>query len=133
MQANVIWKSEMTFDGLSHSGHTITLDGDPAHAQGASPMELVLMGLCGCTAIDVVSILRKKRETFTGLTVSAVAEQTAEPPKVFEHVRLIYRVTGNVSHKAMEAAVHLSETKYCSVAGMVSKTAKIEYVIEYAS
>ncbi len=132
MQANVTWKSEMTFDGLSNSGHTITLDGDAAHTQGASPMEVVLMGLCGCTAIDVVSILKKKREPFTGLTVSAVAEQAAEPPKVFAHVKLIYRVTGGVSHKAMEDAVHLSETKYCSVAGMIAKTAKIEYTIEYA-
>ena len=95
-------------------------------------MEVVLMGLCGCTAIDVVSILRKKREPFTGLTVSAVAQQAAEPPKVFNHVRLIYRVSGSVSKKAMEDAVQLSETKYCSVAGMISKTAKIEYVIEYA-
>ena len=132
MQANVTWKQDMTFDALSHSGHSIQFDGDAAHTHGASPMEMVLMGLCGCTAIDVVSILRKKREPFTGLTVSAVAEQAAEPPKVFSHVKLIYRVSGTVSRKAMEDAVHLSETKYCSVAGMISKTAKIEYVIEYA-
>jgi len=131
MQAKVTWKNEMLFDGLSHSNHTIPFDGDPAHVHGASPMEVVLMGLCGCTAIDVVSILRKKREPFTGLTVSAEAEQANEPPKVFAHVKLIYRVSGAVSHKAMEDAVHLSETKYCSVAGMISKTAKIDYVIEY--
>ncbi len=133
MQSSVTWKTDMAFDGLSHSGHTIPLDGDAAHTHGASPMEVVLMGLCGCTAIDVVSILRKKREPFTGLTVSAVAEQSAEPPKVFTHVKLIYRVSGAVSQKAMEHAVHLSETKYCSVAAMISKSAKIEYTIEYAS
>lgn len=132
MQANATWKQEMTFDALSHSGHTVVFDGDPAHLHGASPMEAVLMGLCGCTAIDVISILKKKREPFTGLTVSAVAEQASEPPKVFTQVKLTYRVSGAVSHKAMEDAVHLSETKYCSVAGMVEKTAKIEFVIEYA-
>jgi putative redox protein len=132
MQANATWKQEMTFDALSHSGHSITFDGDVAHAHGASPMETVLMALCGCTAIDVVTILKKKREPFTGLTVSAVAEQAAEPPRVFTQVKLIYRVSGAVTHKAMEDAVHLSETKYCSIAAMISKTAAIEFVIEYA-
>jgi putative redox protein len=132
MQANVTWKQEMTFDALSHSGHSIIFDGDAAHAHGTSPMEAVLMALCGCTAIDVVSILKKKREPFTGLTVSAVAEQAAEPPKVFTQVKLIYRVSGAVTHKAVEDAVRLSETKYCSVAAMVSKTATIEFSIEYA-
>jgi putative redox protein len=132
MQANVTWKQEMTFDALSHSGHSITLDGDAAHARGIGPMETVLMALCGCTAIDVVSILKKKREPFTGLTVSAVAEQAAEPPRVFTQVKLIYRVSGAVTHKAMEDVVRLSETKYCSVAAMVSKTATIEFAIEYA-
>ncbi len=132
MHSAVTWKSERTFDGISESNHDIVLDGDPAHTHGASPMEMVLMALCGCTAIDVISILQKKREPFTGLTVSAEAEQAAEPPKVFTHVKLIYRVSGNISEKAMEDAVHLSETKYCSVAGMISKTAKIEFTIEYA-
>jgi putative redox protein len=133
MQAKATWKHEMTFDGLSHSNHIIPLDGDAAHTQGASPMEVVLMALCGCTAIDVVSILRKKREPFTGLTVSAEAEQSTEPPKVFTRIRLMYRVSGNVSSKAMEDAVHLSETKYCSVAAMLSKTAAIEYAIEHSA
>jgi putative redox protein len=132
MQANATWKLDMTLDALSQSGHTIVFDGDPAHLHGASPMEAVLMGLCGCTTIDVISILRKKREPFTGLTVSAIAEQAAESPKVFTHVKLTYRVSGAVSHKAMEHAVRLSETKYCSVAIMLSKTARIEFAIEYA-
>ncbi len=133
MQANVTWKSEMLLDATSQSSHTILFDGDPAHTHGPSPMEVVLMGLCGCTAIDVLSILKKKREPFTGLSVSAVAEQAGEPPKVFTHVRLIYRVSGKVTPKAMEDAVRLSETKYCSVAGMISTTAKIEYEIEYVN
>ena len=131
MNANVTWKHDMLFDATSHSAHHVLLDGDLAHTHGPSPMEIVLMGLCGCTAIDVVSILNKKRENFTGLAVSAVAEQAGEPPKVFTKVRLIYRISGNVTPKAMEDAVRLSETKYCSVAGMISKTAEIEYEIEY--
>jgi len=96
-------------------------------------MEIVLMGLCGCTAMEVVSILKKKREPFIGLIVSAVAEQSGEPPRAFTKIRLIYRVSGKVAAKAMEDAVRLSETKYCSVAGMISKTAKIDYEIEYVS
>jgi putative redox protein len=133
MQANVTWKQEMAFDALSHNGHSITFDGDTAHAHGVSPMEAVLMALCGCTAIDVISILKKKREPFAGLTVSAVAEQATQSPRVFTQVKLIYRVSGTVTHKAMEDAVRLSEAKYCSVAAMVSKTATIEFEIEYAS
>jgi putative redox protein len=132
MQSTVVWKSEMKFEGMSQSKHSVSLDGDSAHAHGASPMELVLMGLCGCTAIDVINILRKKREPFSGLTVSAAAEQATEAPNVFTSVKLIYRVSGAVSQKAMQDAVHLSETKYCSVAAMISKTAKIDYAIEYA-
>ena len=132
MRASATWKHEMIFDAVSHSGHTIVFDGDDAHTQGISPVEAVLMGLCGCTAMDVISILKKKREPFTGLTVSAVAERDPAPPRVFTHVNLVYRVTGKVSHKAMEDAVRLSETKYCGVAAMLSKTAKIDFVIEYA-
>ncbi|MGC1783846.1 MAG: OsmC family protein [Acidobacteriaceae bacterium] len=133
MQSTVTWKTDMKFDGKSQSGHTISLDGDAAHTAGPSPMEIVLLGLCGCTAFDVASILQKKREPFTGLTVSATAEQAAEPPRVFTHVKLMYRVAGAVSRKAVEDAVRLSETKYCSVSAMISKTAKIEYEIEFAT
>ncbi|HZC43376.1 MAG TPA: OsmC family protein [Acidobacteriaceae bacterium] len=133
MQASATWKQEMIFDAVSHSGHTIVFDGDDAHTQGISPVEAVLMGLCGCTAMDVVSILKKKREPFTGLTVTAVGDRSAHSPRVFTHIKLIYRVSGNVSHKAVEDAVRLSETKYCGVSAMLAKTAKIEFVIEYSS
>ena len=95
-------------------------------------MELVLVGLCGCTAIDVVSILRKKREPFTRVEVRAQAERAPEPPTVYTEIKLVYRVGGKVSHKAVEDAVRLSEEKYCSVAAMLNKTAKISYEIEYA-
>ena len=94
-------------------------------------MELVLIGLCGCTGYDVASILRKKREPFTSLEVRAEAERAAEPPTVYTDIRLVYKVGGKVSHKAVEDAVQLSEDKYCSVAAMLRKTAKISFKIEY--
>ena len=95
-------------------------------------MELVLIGLCACTATDVVSILRKKRERFTRLEVRAEAERAKQPPTVYETIKLIYTVGGQVSKKAVEDAVRLSEEKYCSVSAMLKKTAKITTVIEYS-
>ena len=97
-----------------------------------SPMDLVLVALCGCTASDVVNILRKKREPFTALEVHATGERAGGFPKVYTSIRLTYRVSGNVAHKAMEDAVRLSKEKYCSVSAMLEKTAKIEVAIEYS-
>ena len=95
-------------------------------------MEAVLAALCGCTSVDVVSILQKKREPITGLTVSATAEQAPAPPRVFTQIRLVYRISGEVSKKAAEDAVALSKNKYCSVSLMLEKAAEIDYSIEYA-
>ncbi|MHB1699208.1 MAG: OsmC family protein [Acidobacteriaceae bacterium] len=135
MKASATWKptenSPQEYDSLSDSNHTVHLDAGPGHAAGPSPMELVLMGLCGCTSVDVTSILKKKREPITGLTVSAVAEQATESPRVFTHIQLVYRVSGNVSHKGLEDAVQLSKSKYCSVSRMLDKTATIEHVLEF--
>lgn len=128
-EASVTWVEEQRFDGRAGSGHEIKVDGDKK--AGNSPMELVLIGLCGCTGYDVVSILRKKREPFTGLEVRAEAERAAQPPTVYKKIKLIYRVSGNVSQKAVEDAVKLSEDKYCSVAAMLKQTAEITYEIEY--
>lgn len=96
-------------------------------------MEAVLMALCTCTSIDVISILKKKREPLTSLTVSASAERAPEAPRVFTHIQLLYRVSGAVSEKAMSDAVALSQNKYCSVSRMLEKTATIEFVIEHTS
>jgi putative redox protein len=128
-KARITWVEKHRFNGVSDSGHTIVVDGD--HAAGNSPMELVLIGLCGCTGYDVVSILQKKREPFTTLEVGAEAERASEPPQVYTHIKLIYRVGGKVSHKAVEDAVRLSKEKYCSVSAMLEKTAKITTEIEY--
>jgi putative redox protein len=131
MRAIATWKQEQQYDAESHSGHHVTLDAEAAHAAGPSPMELVLMALCSCTAVDVVSILQKKREPFTSLTVSAVAEQSPAPPRVFTHIHLTYHLGGKISPKAAEDAVALSKNKYCSVSKMLEKAAAIDYEITY--
>ena len=129
MIANASWTHDQQFETTSDSGHTITFD--VAKAAGPTPMEAVLMALCGCTAIDVLSILNKKREGHTGLHVHATAEKAAQSPSVFTHIRLIYKVSGRVNRKSGEDAVHVSKTKYCSVSAMLEKTAKIDFIIEY--
>src|ERR1700722_5613706 len=131
MQATVTWQRDQQYDAESHSGHHVTVDGDAAHLAGPSPMELVLMALCSCTSVDVVSILRKKREPLTSLRVSAVGEQAPEAPRVFTHIQPTYQLNGEVSAKAAEDAVALSKNKYCSVSKMLEKAAKIDYVITY--
>src|SRR5580693_4138482 len=127
--ARTTWIEKQKFNGVSDSGHTIIVDGD--HAAGNSPMELVLIGLCGCTGYDVVSILKKKREPFTSLEVRAEAERAPDPPSVYTKIKLIYRVGGKVSRKAVEDAVFLSKEKYCSVSAMLAKTAKITAASEF--
>ena len=125
------WPGQMRFEGAGNSGLRLLMDGDSKAAN--SPMELLLIALCGCTGYDVVSILQKKREPFTGVEVSAEAEKAAQPPRVYTAIKLVYRVRGQVSRKAVEDAVRLSEGKYCSVSAMLSKTAKITYRIELDS
>ncbi len=129
VEAKAMWTDEHRFLGQASSSHGIVIDG--ASKTGSSPMELVLIALCGCTGYDVVSILGKKREPFTSVEVRAEAERAATPPTVYTEIRLVYRVGGSVSHKAVEDAVRLSEDKYCSVAAMLQKTVKITYTIEY--
>ncbi len=129
MIANATWTHDQQFEAKSESGHTITFD--VAKEAGPTPMEAVLMALCGCTAVDVLSILNKKREGHTGLHIHATAEKAPESPSVFTHIRLVYKVSGKVNRKSVEDAVHLSKDKYCSVSAMLEKTARIEFVIEY--
>ncbi len=129
--AKAVWIDELRFNAEAGSGYPLVVDGE--RKTGISPMELVLIGLCACTGYDVASILRKKREPFTSLEVHAEADRATEPPTVYTDVRLVYRVGGEVSRKAVEDAVKLSEEKYCSVAAMLQKTAKITFTIEYGT
>ncbi len=129
VEASAIWTDKERFIGKASSGHAIVVDaGQEKTANG--PMELVLVGLCSCTAVDLVNILTKKREPFRAVEVHAEAERADAPPKVYTQIKLVYRVRGKVSRKAVEDAVRLSEKKYCSVAAMLHKTARITYAVE---
>src|SRR3954470_7006712 len=128
-KASARWTDNERFIGTASSGHAIVVDAG-SDKSGNGPMELVLIGLCSCTADDVVVILRKKREAFTSVEVLAEAERAAEPPKVFTKIKLIYRVGGQVNRKSVEDAVRLSIEKYCSVEAMLKKSVEITFGIE---
>lgn len=131
MIAHSEWKHDNVYEATSESGKTITLDADAEHKHGPSPMEAVLMALCSCTSVDVVEILRKKRQELTGLRVSARAERAEDAPRVFTHIMLTYAVRGKLNRKAVEDAVSLSKNKYCSVSKMLEKAATVDYEIVF--
>ncbi len=132
IEAAVSWTDNERYVGSATSRHSIVLD-TAAEKTANSPVELVLIALCGCTASDVVGILRKKREPFAGLEVHAKGERADGYPAVYTSIHLTYKVRGQVSAKAMEDAVRLSKEKYCSVSAMLENTAKITYTIEHAA
>src|SRR5437763_11349198 len=127
--AKTIWTDNERYIGEATSRHAIVMD-TATDKSASTPMELVLIALCGCTASDVVGILRKKREPFITLEVSASGERASGYPAVFTEITLVYRIGGKVSRKAVEDAVRLSKEKYCSVSAMLEKTAKITSKIE---
>jgi putative redox protein len=126
------WRHDNVYEGIAENGNTVIFDTDPAHSHGPTPMEAVLMALCSCTSVDVVSILKKKRESLKGLRVTATATQAPAPPRVFTHIKLTYAVRGQLNRKAVEDAVSLSKNKYCSVSLMLEKAMPIEYEIVYS-
>lgn len=130
-KARVRWLDGRAFVGESGSGHAVVMDGAPESGGrniGIRPMEMVLLGLGGCTAFDVVMILEKGREKITGCDVELEAERAEETPKVFTHVKLRYRIRGRgLKPAAVERAINLSIEKYCSATAMIAKTAKIEH------
>ena len=134
MKARIKWVENRIFMGESGTGHSIVL-GSGGRSDGGSiapsPMELVLIGLGGCTAYDVVHILEKGREPIADCVVELDAERAETEPKVFTRVRLRYVVTGNGLDRAkVERAVQLSADKYCSASAMIAKTAEIVHEIE---
>jgi len=125
MIAKVTWVEEMRFMGSASSGHAVVVDGS-TQKQGSSPMELLLIGMAGCTAYDVMNILEKKRQVVTGLEVTARAKRADEPPRVYTEIEVEYVVRGHgIKQKAVEDAIRLSEQKYCSASVMLGKTAEI--------
>ncbi len=118
------------FVATSGTGHHFLLD-DAAGNTGAKPIELVAIALAGCTAFDVINILRKKRQQVTAYEVQVEADQALNPPQVFTHVRIHHILTGNdISSRAVEDAIKLSEEKYCSVGAMVQKSAEFHTTFE---
>lgn len=132
VEAAVRWTDAERYVGEATSRHAVVMD-TAKEKTASTPMELVLLALCGCTASDVVGILRKKREPFTGLEVRTKGERADGYPAVYTAIHLTYIIHGEVSKKAMEDAVRLSKEKYCSVSAMLEKTAKITYTIEHAA
>jgi putative redox protein len=125
MEAKVTWTQDRRFVGQASSGHAIVVDGS-AEKLGPSPMELVLIGLVGCTAYDVIGILQKKRQAVAGLQVSARAERADDPPRVYTAIEVEYVVRGrDIKPKAVEDAIRLSKETYCSASIMLGKTAHI--------
>jgi putative redox protein len=131
MKAKITWINGRAFLGESGSGHAVVMDGAPEAGGrniGVRPMEMLLLGLGGCTAFDVVMILEKSREKITGCEVELEAERASEDPKVFTRVKLIYTLTGsNLKPASVERAIKLSADKYCSASKMFEFTAKIEH------
>ncbi len=131
MKAKITWINGRAFLGESGSGHAIVMDGAPEAGGrniGVRPMEMMLLGLGGCTAFDVVMILEKSRERITGCEVELESERATEDPKVFTKVKMIYTLKGHSLKPAMvERAIKLSAEKYCSASKMFEKTATIEH------
>lgn len=116
-RATLVWQSGLRFSAEPGSGHTLTIDsvGRPDHA-GPSPMEMVAMGIAGCTAMDVVSILEKMRQPLSGLEVRAVGDRAPHHPKRLKAISITYRFRGlGLDREKVERAVELSQTTYCSV------------------
>ncbi|ATE60809.1 OsmC family protein [Thauera sinica] len=134
MECTIKWMDGMTFIAETGTGHLVTMDGAP-EAGGRNlaprPMELMLAGAGGCTAYDVVLILKRGRHDIRGCQVRLEAERAETDPKVFTRIRFIYTVTGrNLKRETVERAIHLSAEKYCSASIMLARTAEITHECE---
>ncbi len=131
VEAKVTLIEDMQFDGKATSGHTLTMDADDktgGHNMGFRPMELLLVGFGGCSGMDVISILRKKRQQVSGLEMNVRGEKTDTFPHVYKEVHIEYVVKGRgVEKEAVERAISLSLDKYCSVGATLAKAGTITH------
>lgn len=132
MPVTVQWVEKSAFAARSESNHWIMMDSTFNGGDGAapSPIEYVLMGLGGCTGIDLVSILQKMRQDVTGIRMEISGERAQEHPRVFAKVHVKYQVRGrNLSQERVKAAIELSDEEYCSIGAMLKKTAEYTYEV----
>jgi len=134
MKARVTWVDGVLMVGESESGHCVVMDGPPDHGGrnlGVRPMEMLLLGMGGCTEFDVLHILRKGRAEVTGCEVQLTAERADQDPKVFTRIHAHFVVSGrNLSPERVERAIRLSAEKYCSASIMLGATAEITHDFE---
>ncbi|MDD9878077.1 MAG: OsmC family protein [Magnetovibrio sp.] len=134
MKARVKWVEAMRFIGGSGTGHGVIMDASATPegetTLGPSPMEMLLLGMGGCTVYDVVAILQKMRQPVEDVIVELEAERADEPPKVFTKIHAQFTVVGDVPLAKAEEAVSLSADKYCSASRMLAKTAEITHAVE---
>ncbi len=134
MKMRIKWNDIVSFQGETENGHTVLMDGAPevgGRNLGLRPMEMVLMGAGGCTASDVVMILKKSRQNIIDCMVEIEAERATEDPKVFTRIHYHFILTGkNLKPQQVERAINLSAEKYCSASIMLGKTAEITHDFE---
>jgi Predicted redox protein, regulator of disulfide bond formation len=129
---SVEWKDKMRFKGKADPEHTVVMDAGVEGAnKGATPMEILLMALGGCTGMDVVSILRKMHTQFDQFEIEIRGEKTEEHPRIYKKIELVYKFKGEeIKEENVEKAVRLSQEKYCSVSAMLRKSAEVTHRIE---
>jgi putative redox protein len=134
MKTTITWTGDVSFRAQTESGHTVMMDGSPeygGHNRGPRPMELVLVGMGGCTAFDVVHILRKARQDVVDCVADVQAERADADPKVFTRIHVHFVLSGRkLNANQVERAIHLSAEKYCSASIMLAKTATITHDFE---
>ncbi len=138
-ETRVVWKGDMSFESTGRKGARVAMDTTAdfgGHDEGFSPMELLLIALAGCTAMDVISILKKKRQDVVDFEIVTRGVRADEHPRVYTEIEIEFIVRGrNVDPQAVARAIELSETKYCSVSNMLNKAAKLttSYRVEEAA
>jgi putative redox protein len=128
--ARLKWVDKERFLTVTPSGHAVPFDSDRESNTAPGPMEMLLAALGACTATDVVMILAKKRQKLESLEIELSGERAEEAPRIWTKIELVYKLRGALDEKAVKDAIHLSESKYCSVSAMLSKSAKISFRYE---
>jgi len=125
------WKQGQAFDATLPSGQTMTFDGDTQ--TGVSPAEVLMPALGACAGIDIAIILQKKRQTLKSLNIKVTGNRAEKPPRYWTDMQVHFTVAGDVTEQAMQHAIDLASTKYCSVAATINKATKLDWTFSIAS